>query len=74
MQNRMIETPGAKIRENFGKSNRPRGGGVAGRGEIGLIALLGRKVDHVIKRFVYLVMSLCACVCVCVCVCVSEYG
>ena len=23
MQNRMIETPGAKIRENFGKSKRP---------------------------------------------------
>ena len=24
MQNRMIETPGAKIKENFGKSKRPR--------------------------------------------------
>ena len=27
MQNKMIETPGTKIRENFGKSKRPGGGG-----------------------------------------------
>ena len=26
MQSKMIETLGAKIRENFGKSNRPKGG------------------------------------------------
>ena len=32
MQNRMIETPGAKIRENFGKSKRPSPGGASGGG------------------------------------------
>ena len=41
MQNKMMETLGAKIRENFGKSNSPRGRGMGGnralhlgRGEI----------------------------------------
>ena len=29
MQNKIIETPGAKIRENFGKSKSPREGGLA---------------------------------------------
>ena len=35
IQNKMIGTPGAKIRENFGKSNRPGWGGGARRGPRG---------------------------------------
>ena len=33
MKNMMIETPGAKIRENFGKSKRPREEGGEGGSE-----------------------------------------
>ena len=37
MQNKMIETPGAKIRENFGKSKRLGRGGMAGVSSSGCI-------------------------------------
>ena len=40
----MIETPGAKIRENFGKSNRPRGGWVLDKNREGARKLSSRHI------------------------------
>ena len=51
----MIETPGAKIRENFGKSNPPR-----------LLPYTIANV-YVLLRHTMCVWRTCACVCVCAC-------
>ena len=65
----MTETPGAKIRENFGKPNRPPPRRPPPPVSKGYRHKFEVKIER--ERCVCMCVCVCACVCVCVCVCVN---